>query len=408
MAGKSEQKEDSIAKTKAVIKMDRRIGYTEAERIISILEDTTEKIKFLDSITPDILQHRDELSKFIGDEIARTLHEQKNLEYRYEQLIAHRASMKGMANKNKYKEVQEEIQDVSRALRESTNNLVRSLKENPNISGNLIKVQRDRTEFNDILLRCTQELRDRGNYQTITHKVDEENNTKIRFQQLKSREKSLRETVAKLQETLNEEQKAFQYTTNEQKQAILELKEELVSVKGSTSTDARFRRKESLANVSAIWREYKHIENKLETRVKELEDKMQTEDVVNSETKAFLVRKVSSLGETLATWEHKYDTEIGTLDSNIDILSTTRNSLLEKLSLLQARKEKDLQAEQAEKEAQDLKIELERRQKALLKLQNRASRVIVRELRAYIKRKKELEALFGGKKKGKDKKGKKK
>jgi hypothetical protein len=34
--------------------------------------------------------------------------------------------------------VQEEIQEVSRALRESTNNLVRSLKENPNVSGNMM------------------------------------------------------------------------------------------------------------------------------------------------------------------------------------------------------------------------------------------------------------------------------
>ena len=40
-----------------------------------------------------------------------------------------------MTNKNKYKEVQEEIQGVSRALRESTSNLVRNLKENPNVSG---------------------------------------------------------------------------------------------------------------------------------------------------------------------------------------------------------------------------------------------------------------------------------
>eukprot|EP01035_Chromulina_nebulosa_P008642 gene8642-11707_t len=268
-----------------------KLGSIEAERIISILEDTTEKIGFLDSITPDILQHRDELSKFIGDEIARTLHEQKNLENRYEVLIEQRAAMKGMVSKSKYKEVQEEIHDVSRALRESTNNLVRSLKENPNISGNLIKVQRDRTELNDILIRCTQEIRDRGRYQTITQKVDEENSSKIRLQQLKSREKGLREVVAKLQETLNEEQRAFQQSTTEQKQAILQLKEELLSVKGSTSTDAKFRRKESLATVSAIWREYKHKEHRLEVKRKELEDKLQTESVVSNKTRDFLTRK---------------------------------------------------------------------------------------------------------------------
>ena len=51
----------------------------------------------------------------------------------------------GMVNKSKYKEVQEEIQDVSRALKESTNNLVRSLKENPNISGILILIYKTTT-----------------------------------------------------------------------------------------------------------------------------------------------------------------------------------------------------------------------------------------------------------------------
>jgi len=30
----------------------------EAERILGILEDTAEKLAFLDSITPDVLQHR--------------------------------------------------------------------------------------------------------------------------------------------------------------------------------------------------------------------------------------------------------------------------------------------------------------------------------------------------------------
>lgn len=386
-----------------------RLGNVEAERIIAILEDTTEKLTFLDSITPDILQHRDELSKFIGDEIARTLQEQKNLERRYEELIDQRAAMKGMVNKNKYKEVQEEIQEVSRALKESTNNLVRSLKENPNISGNLIKVQRDRTETNDVLLRCIQELRDRGRYQTITHKVDEENNNRIRFQQLKTRERGLRDAVAKLQESHNEEKKAFDYTTQEQKMAILQLKEKLLVVKGSTSTDARFRRKESMASVSAIWREHKHKERQLEIRQKTLEDRLQTESVVNSETKAFLNKRQHNLAETLASWENKYDTEIGDLDSEIAVVTSKRNSLLENLSALQARYARDEEDAAARREQERLEEEAKAALKALTKSQNKAARKIQRELKSYVKRKKELDAIrgAGGKKKG-DKKGKKK
>eukprot|EP01038_Epipyxis_sp_PR26KG_P016224 gene16224-22079_t len=390
---------------------DEKVGFIEAERIISILEDTTEKLSFLDSINPDILQHRDELSKFIGDEIARTLVEQKNLELKYEELIEQRAAMKGMVNKNRYKEIQEDIQDVSRALRESTNNLVRSLKENPNISGNLIKVRRDRTELNDILMRCIQELRDRGKYYTITHKVDEENNVRIRFQQLKTREKSLRETVAKLKETLHEEQNSFQHTTAEQKQAILQLKEELQAVKGSTSTDARFRRKESLASVSAIWREYKHKEQHLEVRLKQLEDKLHTENIVNEETKDFLTRKHAQISDNILQWEAKYDSEIGEMDAEILSMTTKRNALLDKLNALQNRRQTDIANELVEQEKIQQQKDEEQRLKTLKKKQNRAARTIQRELKAYMKRKKELEALKGDSKKkkgGKDKKGKKK
>jgi DNA phosphorothioation-dependent restriction protein DptG len=86
----------------------------------------------------------------------------------------------------------------------------------------------------------------------LTHRVDEENNAKIRFQQLKSREKGLSDAVIQLQQTLKEEQQAFHHTTTEQRHAILTLKEELLEVKGSTSTDAQFRRKESQASVKVF------------------------------------------------------------------------------------------------------------------------------------------------------------
>lgn len=45
----------------------------QSHRIIALLEDATEKLGFLGSIMPDVLQHRDELSKFVGDEISRII-----------------------------------------------------------------------------------------------------------------------------------------------------------------------------------------------------------------------------------------------------------------------------------------------------------------------------------------------
>ncbi len=380
----------------------------ESERVVAILEDAVEKLTFLDSITPDVLQHRDELSKFIGDEIQRTMNEQQSLEARYEELIEKRAAMKGMHNKNKYKEVQEEIQDISRALRESTNNLVRSLKENPNVSGNLIKVQRDRTELRDLFVRVNQELRDRGTYQAITHRVDEENAAKIRFNQVKTREKALRDTVERLQEQLLDEQRTFTKTTADQKLAISQLKDELQSIKGSASTNTKFKRKESLAAVASIWREFKLKERVYEDRLAELEDKLQTERVVNAQTKEFLGKKIGSLHEQVAEWSDKYDADIGALGAEIARKTEAREAQLLLLAAFRERQQLEQDKEREVREEKAMEAQRVKDGKALLKRQNVAARCIQSTMRAYVVRKRELEAL-APKKKGKgDKKGGKK
>lgn len=49
------------------------LGPEQSHRIIAVLEEAAEKLGFLGSIMPDVLQHRDELSKFVGDEISRII-----------------------------------------------------------------------------------------------------------------------------------------------------------------------------------------------------------------------------------------------------------------------------------------------------------------------------------------------
>ena len=80
----------------------------------------------------------------------------------YEALIKKRGALKGLANKSKYKETQQEIQHISRALRESTRKLCRNLKENPNVSGNLLKIQEKRQLLCDLLQRIMEEIEKQG------------------------------------------------------------------------------------------------------------------------------------------------------------------------------------------------------------------------------------------------------
>ena len=112
--------------------------------------------------------------------------------------------------------------------------------------------------------------------------------------------------------------------------------------------------------------------------------------------------------EDISSWEFKYDSEIGLIDHNIAKLSEDRDSLMEKLAVLQARKKVENDEEWARQEALELDTEMAKQKKALLRRQNLAACKIQKEMQSYLKRRKELEALNPGKKGGGGKKGKKK
>lgn len=112
-------------------------------------------------------------------------------------------------------------------------------------------------------------------------------------------------------------------------------------------------------------------------------------------------------------WDVKYEKDVGDKDENNKSISLKRKKLLERLSILQNRKQLENVENKNLKEKSEKENLMIKESKELLKVQNRASRVIVREMRAYIKYKKEIDALKGtkgkkDKKGGKDKKGKKK
>lgn len=384
----------------------------QAQRTIALLEEAAEKVAFLNSVTPDLYQHRDELSRFIGDEISRAIAEQRALEKRYEELMAQRAELKMLTNKAKYKAVQEEIQDVSRSLKDSTNNLVRSLKDNPNVSGNIIKIQRDRAELVDVLRRTIQEVADKGTFVCLVQRVEEDNAAQQRLNHLKQREQELNNAVVRLEKELTEEQAAYAHTVAEQRAAVTHLKAELADVRSTTHGDTKLKRRETAARTSCIWRGYRQSEREIEAQIRALDEKARTEALVHAQTKEFLEKKQAQLQSEIAQWEERSRVEVANKDRELDELKATRNELLDKLIYLRRRKAKEDQ-ENAENEAEaQARVAKAHADKVLGKQQNRAARVIQRALKDYIKRKKEIEANApkkkkkGGAKKGK--KGKKK
>merc|ERR1712151_1367497 len=97
----------------------------------------------------------------------------RDLERRDEELIATRGQLKGLCNKQKFNETQHEIQEVALRLKESNKNLCRNLKENPNVQGNLLKMQAERTQVQEWLEETKTDLIEQS-FANLVAKVETE------------------------------------------------------------------------------------------------------------------------------------------------------------------------------------------------------------------------------------------
>jgi hypothetical protein len=323
-----------------------RLSAIEAQRAIAVLEECLEKLAFLGSITPDVLAHRDELSQFVGDEISRIIEEQKRLEQKYEELIAQRGVLKGLSNKSKYKQNQVEIQDVSRALRESTKNLCRNLKDNPNISGNLVKIQQERESLQDLLTRTIQNLED-GTFQTLVSQVESDRNEQAKLEDLVRREKETTAAVKRLKEELIREQEEHKTELAARKNKIAELKEELQDIKSRTQGETNYMRKKAQAKTASILRMFGQKEKQLRQEIEALEKQKETENVVHQETMGFLEECHKTLEEKAEAWENKHMADTEGKDKEYKLLTADRERDLNTLNGLQERDEQRNAAEMA-------------------------------------------------------------
>ena len=186
-----------------------------------------------------------------------------------------------------------------------------------------------------------------------------------------------------------------------QRMAIAQLKEDLLSIRGSTSMNSKFKKKESSASVGAVCRDYQLKERVLETKLKELQDRLKTEAIVHCETRDYFARKQLNAAEVICSWDARYLIEVGAKDDETRDIISKRKKLCDRLSTLQHRKHLELASDaQKVEKANQLVLELNEK-KTLLKLQNAAAKIIIREFREYVRYKKNVTTTKTKGKKGK-------
>ena len=372
----------------------------ESARISSIIEEALEKLSFLASITPDVMAHRDELSQIVGDEITRIIQEQRGLELRYEELIAQRSSLKALSNKAKYKENQELIKEVARALQESTKELCRNLKGNPNIAENLSKIQTERSNLQNLLSKTLRELRE-NSFSTLTTTVEEEKARNDMILEVIAKEKEVSASVKKLQEDLSSERHQHEAEVEERNEIISKLKEELQEVRTKSAIETKYLQKESRARLQSLNRIYGQSTSELDEQIWKVRKQLEIEVLANRESEEFLKRKVVSLQKDAGDWMQRYETDFEELEKEHETLNAQRTEDLVKLNDYTERYTKEMEEKARREEEARIREEMEALRKQEEERNTWAATTVQKLWRGHLAR-----TGGGGKKGKKGKKGK--
>eukprot|EP00386_Alphamonas_edax_P015399 GDKI01047053.1.p1 GENE.GDKI01047053.1~~GDKI01047053.1.p1 ORF type:complete len:405 (+),score=101.50 GDKI01047053.1:76-1290(+) len=286
-----------------------RLTPVEAFRAQVLVEEALRKLAFLGVIAAPAgatnTKGGDELSEFIGDEINRIINEQRELEKRYEELVAERSKLKGLTNKSRFREVQQRIQEVARGLRESNKTLCRNLRETPNIKDNLdkfVQLRLEATNWYEDLRNELQEL----TFTSLQNKVIDAQNKLGELAQAKLRLEKETAAVKHLEQQLAKEHADHEKETKQDNQEIVTLKEDLQRSRITNSIKLSFEEKQLRAKESALLRIFAQSEKTLEETLAKVQTTKDTETLAHNRAADWLQVKTQNLQDEKQRWEDTF------------------------------------------------------------------------------------------------------
>jgi len=380
------------------------LSEVEAFRASVLLEEALKKLSFLTSISTSASVHGDELTQFMGDEISRIIQEQRELERRYETLIAARGQLKGLCNKTKFVETQKDIQDVAHRLKESNRSLCRNLKENPNVQGNMLKMHAERSQVQEWLEETRSELVEHT-FANLVSKVDAERREQERLSEVKKKEREATLSVKQLEAELARENADHERDTKVANQEIKELKEDLQRNKTISAIEFKYEHKKMQAKEEALLRIHAQKEKALNEELDRLRGQQGMEDTVHQRAITFLEERVESLHHKKDEWTKTSDNEVVDREFDLRMLKERREICNADLKLLEDKRNAEAEEHKAKEAEMRNAVLIERQRREQLQRMADAVLLLQKEGRKYMERVKARKAAAKGKK---GKKGKKK
>lgn len=378
--------------------------------ISAVLEDCIDQLAILGHIMPPSLEGKQDAAQIVDDELGQILRDQRDLESRYEVLVNQRDDPN--SNNRGLLKVQDlQAHSVAKSLRENTNALNRSFKQNPLTNDSLSKIQADRKFLQDVMEETLEEIVTRKSFDSLVRAVNREKEKKAGLQQTILKEEESRKLVKTLQRQLLEVKKEKESEIQQRNEMIAHLKDQLQEMKAKTSMEGKYIKKDAEVRVSCTQKRCQQGESSLKEDLETLHYKIDEEARVNSEIETYLRQHHQILEEKVEYWMDKYDRDVEQKQHELDVLKASKANDLAKLQELTQKYseyEKVVIEDRVAKEQARRKAEQELEElKSAVKIQSWWRGTMVRkQLGPYSKKKKKKgkKGKKSGKKGGKKKK----
>jgi hypothetical protein len=279
----------------------------EAICVAGAVEDCLDRLRVLQSLTPNVITQRDELSNILGDTVARIIEQQKKCEHEYEELVKRRSELKSLSNKTRYKKNQEKIQEKARELKMLTNDLCKRLRESPNVSENLMKIQNERSNLITIFESFRTELLTGRSFQGIAQKAGKMRARYENMTQVVLAEKEMQRQIEELNTNVQRTEQDMQQQVEHLDAQIKEQKEVLIQKQSDNDAEKAQRDDERNARMASMMKANGLATSKLTKQLVAAKRALENERRVHDESCQFFNRRRAKIAQDTQFRQEKYD-----------------------------------------------------------------------------------------------------
>lgn len=373
------------------------------------LEDASERLGLLGLITADAAKRRDNPS-FSGrngrTDIFGLMVREKDLETNFDKLMQRRQTLQGLSNRRAYTQNQAELSEVTKLLRDSTAVIKQSLRDNlKNIKGNIEKIQRDRSELQDLMTGTARELAVTRTFQTLAQQVEQR---AVEARALSDAQRAHEQLLQQLQRVASQREAELhkhEKDLDERGARIQQLTAELKRLRQVTEVTLQHDRATAEAAAETQRRLWSRRLEELKKKTEEAEADRAVDDSVNQHSMAFLNKHLEAVEAEEEAWKERSSKDIAAKTAAMETLVAQRDAVKAELDQLSAEWAKDKARRQAAVEEAKRRIDDEARAEVELRRMVIAANLIRFHWHIYAKK---LHAKRAKKKKRSSAKGDKK